>query len=140
VTERKQAEAALRESEEQWKAVFENNPTMYFMVDSADTILSVNPFGAEQLGYTPEELVGRHAEILIHDSDREGALRNKAVCLQGLGQTMSWELRKVHKSGEVLWVRETARGLLFKRQPRGSDRFRGHHRGEAGRIHHRASL
>jgi PAS domain S-box-containing protein len=32
---RKQAEAALRGSEEQWRAVFENNPVMYFMVDAA---------------------------------------------------------------------------------------------------------
>ena len=39
----KRAEAALRESEEQWRAVFEHNPTMYFMVDAASTILSVNP-------------------------------------------------------------------------------------------------
>src|ERR1700686_2531249 len=49
---------ALRKSEEQWRDVFENNPTMYFMVDAAGTVLSVNPFGAEQLGYTVEELVG----------------------------------------------------------------------------------
>jgi PAS domain S-box-containing protein len=114
VTERKRAEDALRESEEQWKAVFENNPTMYFMEDSAHTILSVNPFGAEQLGYTPEELVGAPVEILIHEADRDGALRNKAVCLQRLGQTMTWELRKVRKSGEIVWVRETGRGLLIK--------------------------
>ncbi|MGA9965313.1 MAG: DUF4118 domain-containing protein, partial [Terriglobales bacterium] len=38
-----------RDSEERWKAVFENTPTMYFMLDAAGTVLSVNPFGAEQL-------------------------------------------------------------------------------------------
>src|SRR2546426_5632992 len=59
ITERKQAEDALRKSEEKWRAVFEHNPTMYFMVDPAGTVASVNPFGAEQLGYTVEELVGR---------------------------------------------------------------------------------
>jgi PAS domain S-box-containing protein len=117
VTERKQAEAALRESEEQWKAVFENNPTMYFMVDATDTILSVNPFGAEQLGYTPEELIGGPLEALIHDADRESALKNKATCLEHLGQTMSWELRKVRKNGEVLWTRQTGRAMLIKNRP-----------------------
>ena len=35
VTERKQAEEDLRRSEEQWRDVFENNPTMYFMVEPA---------------------------------------------------------------------------------------------------------
>ena len=45
ITDRKRSERALQESEEQWKAVFENNPTMYFMVGSSGDILSVNPFG-----------------------------------------------------------------------------------------------
>ncbi|HUI14765.1 MAG TPA: PAS domain S-box protein, partial [Xanthobacteraceae bacterium] len=57
IENRKRAEAALRESEEQWKAVFENNPIMYFMVGETGTILSVNPFGAEQLGYKANELI-----------------------------------------------------------------------------------
>src|ERR1700726_660074 len=35
VTAAKQAEEALRLSEEQWRDVFENNPIMYFMVDAA---------------------------------------------------------------------------------------------------------
>ena len=114
---RKRAEAALRESEEQWKAVFENNPAMYFMVDQTGTIMSVNPFGARQLGYSVNELIGRPVEILFHEADRECALRNKAVCFEHLGRTMSWELRKLRKDGEALWVRETARAMLIKNRP-----------------------
>ena len=117
LTERKQAEAALRASEEQWKAVFENNPTMYFMVDSAGTILSVNPFGADKLGYTTDDLIGRPVEILFHEADRDHARRNKAICFEHLGRTMSWELRKLRKDGEALWVRETARALSIKNRP-----------------------
>src|ERR1700733_8681368 len=49
----------LRESEGRWRAVFENNPTVYFMVDAAGNIVSVNSFGAEQFGYTVCELIGR---------------------------------------------------------------------------------
>ncbi len=114
LTERKAAEEALRESEELWKAVFENNPTMYFMVDPAGMIVSVNPFGAQHLGYTSEELVGGPVEIIIHEADREAAQTNKANCLEQVGQTMSWEMRKVRKNGAVLWVRETARATLIK--------------------------
>ena len=117
IEDRKQAEAALHESEEQWKAVFENNPTMYFMVDETGIILSVNPFGAEQLGYSTNELIGRPVEMLIHEADREQALRNKALCRERLGQTVSWELRKIGKDGEILWARETARAMLIKNRP-----------------------
>ncbi|MGO9359632.1 MAG: PAS domain S-box protein, partial [Xanthobacteraceae bacterium] len=117
ISERKRDEEALRASEEQWKAVFENNPTMYFMVDATGAILSVNPFGAEQLGYTADELIGRPVKILFHEADRERGLRNKAICLEHLGQTMSWELRKLRKDGESLWVRETARAMLIKDRP-----------------------
>jgi PAS domain S-box-containing protein len=117
ITDRKRAEQALRDSEEQWKAVFENNPTMYFMVDATGTIMSVNPFGAEQLGYTAEELIGRPVQNLFHEADREAVQRNTAICLEQLGRAMSWELRKIRKDGEALWVRETARTMLIKERP-----------------------
>ena len=114
LTDQKRAQAALRESEEQWKAVFENNPIMYFMVDEAGIIMSVNPFGAEQLGYKVDELIGRPVQSVFYEADRDAVYRNACACFQQPGQAMSWELRKVRKNGEMIWVRETARATLIK--------------------------
>jgi PAS domain S-box-containing protein len=115
--ERKRAEKALRESEEQWKAVFENNPTMYFMVNESGAIISVNPFGAEQLGFTVDELIGRPVQNLFHAEDQEAVEKNSTICFKRRGQTISWEARKIRKNGEVLWVREMARVMLVKDRP-----------------------
>jgi formate hydrogenlyase transcriptional activator len=117
ITTTKQAEKALRNSEQQWRDVFENNPAMYFMVDAAGTVMAVNPFGAEQLGYTVNELVGQPVLSVFYEPDREAVQRHVAICLKQLGQSMSWELRQVRKDGLVIWVRETARAVL-----RGNDR------------------
>jgi PAS domain-containing protein len=57
VTERKRAMETLRESEEQWKEVFEHNPVMYFMVSPTGIVMSVNSAGATQLGYTADKLI-----------------------------------------------------------------------------------
>jgi len=117
ITERKRAEEALRKSEEQWKAAFENNPTVYFMVDEAGTMPSVNSFGAEQLGYTVDELVGSQALDVFHESDRETARKNLAHTFAQPGQSISWEARKVRKDGTVIWARETARSMLMGNRP-----------------------
>jgi len=117
ITEQKQAQEALRASEEQWKAVFENNPTMYFMLDSSHTILSVNPFGAEQLGYEREDLIGRHVGTIIHEDDLEYALKNKKDCLERLGRSNSWEVRKIRKDGGVIYARETGRAMSVQARP-----------------------
>jgi PAS domain S-box-containing protein len=111
ISERKRAEAELRESEEQWKNVFDNNPTMYFIIDAAGTVLLVNPFGAEQLGYQVDELVGQPVLSVFPEPDREPLQRNVAGCLEQLGRSRSWEARKVRKDGKVLWVRETAKAV-----------------------------
>ena len=117
LTERKRAEQALRDSEEQWRAVFEHNPTMYFMIDPAGIIVSVNPFGAEQLGYTVDELVGRPVGDLFHETDRATVGREVAACFEQAGRAMSWEVRKITKGGAIIWVRETARAMMIRQQP-----------------------
>jgi PAS domain S-box-containing protein len=111
IEDRKRATEALRESEEQWREVFEHNPVMYFMVDATGTVLSVNNFGAAQLGYAVSELVGQSVLSVFYKEDREFVQKNVAVCLDKLGQSHSWEIRKVRKDGTVLWVRENAKAV-----------------------------
>jgi PAS domain S-box-containing protein len=110
-TAAKQAEEALRLSEEQWRDVFENNPIMYFMVDAAGKIMAVNPFGAEQLGYRVDELLGQPVLNVFYGADREAVKANLDVCLEQLGRGSSWEFRSVRKNGTVLRVRGSAKAV-----------------------------
>src|SRR6202171_3021218 len=102
---------ALHESEAQRKEVFEHNPVMYFMVDADGSVLSVNTFGATQLGYLVSELLGQSVLKVFFEEDRELVLKSVAVCLGNIGQTHSWEIRKVRKDGSALWVRENAKAV-----------------------------
>src|SRR5205823_9004387 len=105
------ATQALRESEAQWKEVFEHNPVMYFMVDADGTVLSVNTFGAAQLGYPVSELRGASVLKVFFEDDRELVRKSVDLCLTNIGQTDSWEIRKVRKDGSALWVRENAKAV-----------------------------
>jgi PAS domain S-box-containing protein len=117
ITERKRAEQTREALEEQWRAAFENNPTMYFIVDSAGIMVSVNAFGAEQLGYSVDELIGQPALNVFHDLDREAVQKHVQESFGQPGRTMSWEARKIRKDGTVLWVRETANAVLLRKRP-----------------------
>jgi PAS domain S-box-containing protein len=110
-TAAKQAEEALRLSEEQWRDVFENNPIMYFMVDAAGKIMAVNPFGAEQLGYRVDELLGQPVLKVFYGADRVAVKTNLAVCLEQLGRGTSWVFRSVRKNGTLLRVRGSAKAV-----------------------------
>jgi diguanylate cyclase (GGDEF)-like protein/PAS domain S-box-containing protein len=111
VTENRRADEALRASEERFRILYEDNPSMYFTTDASGAILSVNKYGAEQLGYAVEELVGRPIFGIFHTDDRAFAQQQFAACLQNLEKAIPIEARKIRKDGTVLWVREAARAL-----------------------------
>jgi PAS domain S-box-containing protein len=117
ITEQKRAEQAREEIEEQWRAAFESNPTMYFIVDAAGAIASVNTFGAEQLGYTVSELAGQPVLNVFYEPDRQAVQRYAKDCFEQPGRMMRWEARKIRKDGSMLWVRETANVVLLRNRP-----------------------
>ena len=116
VAKARSAEEATRRSEAEWREVFEHNPVMYFMVDASGAVRSVNAFGSAQLGYRTDELIGRSVFQIFPDGDRERVRSNLDLCLQSLGQSNTWEVQKVRKDGETLWVRETATAI---KRPKG---------------------
>jgi PAS domain S-box-containing protein len=112
VSERERIEEALRNSEERYRALYEDNPFMYFTLDARGTVLSVNRYGAEQLGFSVEELLGRPILDVFCEEDRENVSRRLEECLRkSPEQTCGWEARKVRKDGSTLWVRETVRSV-----------------------------
>ena len=58
VTERKQAEAALRETEGWYRAILESAPVGLLVVDADGSVSLVNRQVQQLFGYAPEELVG----------------------------------------------------------------------------------
>ena len=109
IGERKRAEEALRKSEERYRALYDDTPIMYFTLATDGTVLSVNRFGAEQLGYRVEELVGHSVLGLFHDQDKETFAAGLSECLATPETTKHWEFRKVRKDGSMIWVRGMAR-------------------------------
>lgn len=107
----KNAEESLRISEELYKNLYDNNPSMYFTIDDKGIVLSVNKFGCEALGYTASELIGSSVLKVFYEEDKQRAVEKAGDCLTNLGQVFNWELRKVRKDGSLLWVKETARAL-----------------------------
>jgi PAS domain S-box-containing protein len=112
ITKLKQAERALRESEERFRFLYDYNPSMYFTLDLDGRVLSVNQYGADQLGYTVSELVGASVFDVFHPDDRASVQEQLALCGSCPGEIARWEYRKIRKDGRTIWVHEAARAVL----------------------------
>ena len=104
ITERKRTQQVL-------ETLYEKNPTMYFTVDEAGTVISVNEFGAQHLGYRADELTGQSILRLLPDSDQQVVLNQLGACVRNVGKVCRWRARKVRKDGREIWVDETARAV-----------------------------
>ncbi|MGL1886016.1 MAG: PAS domain S-box protein [Reichenbachiella sp.] len=65
ITERKQAEEGLRESEEKYRELFENAPDGILIADTKSYYLGANKNMCNMLGYSREEIVGLHATDIV---------------------------------------------------------------------------
>ena len=99
----------LLKSEERYRKLYEENPSMYFTVDAMGTIMSVNSCGAKQLGYSVGELIGKSVQMVFHPDDHQTVTEQLRECLRGPEKLHQWDLRKIRKDNTVIWVRESAR-------------------------------
>lgn len=106
----KQSEEELKSSEKKFRAFYENNPLMLFVIDKDGKVIDANDQTIEDLEYHPHELIGKDVVSVFHPEDKEKVLVNIKDCLKK-GEGKKWELRKISKSGKIIWVRESATPL-----------------------------
>ncbi len=70
ITERKEAERKVKESEENYRIVAESISDVIITIDELRSILFVNPAAEKVLGYKPEELIGNNLAIIIPERFR----------------------------------------------------------------------
>ncbi|EGB16384.1 multi-sensor signal transduction histidine kinase [Pseudodesulfovibrio mercurii] len=105
ITQRKQAEDALRESEERFRLMIEHASSGIFQASPEGRFLTVNPALARMLGYdSPEDMVGNvgdiGTDILINDADRQAFL--DGIYAQGELQNYEYHCRR--KDGGAIWL------------------------------------
>jgi diguanylate cyclase (GGDEF)-like protein/PAS domain S-box-containing protein len=107
VTERKQGEMQLRDSEERYRATFEQAAIGILHTSLQGRILRCNECFAGIIGYPVEEVRALTFQQITHPEDLAESLRALERMPKGLIDTDSWEKRYVRKDGSATWVKLT---------------------------------
>ena len=111
ITKRKHTEESLYKSELRYRALYDDNPSVFFTLDPDGKILSVNNYGANQLGYSRDEIIGTSFYNFFHEDDVEKCRQYISQILSDTEKIHHLETKKKCKDGTFLWVCETARAV-----------------------------
>ena len=133
ITDHKQAEEALRRSEERYRTVLEEMEDSYFEVDLGGLLTYVNRSTCRNLGYSREELIGMSYKSFTVEDDLESVLRIFGEVYQtGMSNRgFSWKVMRKdgtpgfaessvsllkNHNGEIIGFRGVGRDVTERRQ------------------------
>ncbi|RWX30820.1 hybrid sensor histidine kinase/response regulator [Rhizobium leguminosarum] len=105
LTERRAAENAIRQSEEQFRRLVQGvSDYAIYMLDPVGNVSSWN-FGAERIkGYRPQEIIGQHFSTFYTPEDREAGLPETALGIARAEGRFEREGWRVRKDGTRFWA------------------------------------
>jgi PAS domain S-box-containing protein len=117
ITERKQAEETLKESEEKFKSLVEHSLVGVYLIQ--DYVFKyVNPQLATIFGYTPEELIDKKGpEDLTYPEDWPLVRENLRKRVTGEVESIQYTFRGLRKSGEPFDVEVFGSRTIYKGRP-----------------------
>jgi PAS domain S-box-containing protein len=104
ITDRKRAEEQVRESEERFRAAFENAAVGASMANLKGRFIKVNRFLCGMLGYSEEEFLSRTFSEVTHPDDVQIGLDAMKKMLSGEATYTSFEKRYLRKDGQLINV------------------------------------
>jgi PAS domain S-box-containing protein len=105
LTQRDQAEAALRESEARFRAIFEASPFGIAVADMQGRILAANPALRTIVGWTADDMRGQVTLAeLAHPEDADAALAAFLQLADGRTDRYETESRLLTRDGRTIWV------------------------------------
>jgi diguanylate cyclase (GGDEF)-like protein/PAS domain S-box-containing protein len=107
ITERKQADEALREAHERFLSAFENAPIGIAMIDLDGDVLRANSAYGRIVGYPGARLCGMNVHDLTHPQDRESSKAEMARFVSktaDVSDTYRLEKRYLNAEGREVWV------------------------------------
>ena len=104
ISDRKQAEAALSESEERFRRAFEDSGVGKLLTGLDGRLLRVNRAFATMLGYTAEELQSLKFAAITHPDDVVSNVDVMNRLQSGTEASARFEKRYLNKNGGVVWA------------------------------------
>ncbi|KPK26118.1 MAG: hypothetical protein AMK69_12720 [Nitrospira bacterium SG8_3] len=115
ITERKEAEEALRDSKEKYRLLVDNAHDGIFIAQNG-LIKFQNPKAQEILGCSAHELPETPFIDLVHPEDRRLLPKKRESRHKGEGIPSTYSVRITKKSGEELWVQINAVDIKWERE------------------------
>ena len=112
ITDRRQTEQALSNSEKRFHALLENGLDNISLINAEGILLWENPASIRTLDYKPDEFGGRNIFELVHPDDRQRIERPYAELVQTPGSRKRDTFRLRHSDGSWHWVEAIVTNLL----------------------------
>jgi len=112
ITERKHAEKKILDSENRFRALFEQAAIGVALVETkTGRFVRINKKYCDFLGYTQEEMLKKSFQDVTFTEDVKGNIENNARLISGTIMEFSLEKRYIRKDGGVVWGKLTASPL-----------------------------